>query len=105
MSMPETASIPQIFCEMSIQTFIKIEDVRVKFSRIIDSANVALETIHGFETVSRKLAIVFRPVNEEPLVSAAAWVGEKVCDRCMENSNKAFVVDSQDRAKSVDQWR
>ena len=103
MSMPETAGIPQIFCEMSIQTFIKIEDFRIKFSWIVDCANVALETIHGFKAVDRKLAIVFRPINEEPLVGAAAWIGEKLCDRCMENSNKAFIVNSQDRAKSIDQ--
>lgn len=103
MSMPEMAGIPQVFCKISIQTFIKIEDFRVKFGRVVDSANVALEIIHCFEATDCEFAMIFRFINEEPFISAAAWVGEKFCDRCMENLNTAFIINSQDRAKSVDQ--
>ena len=101
--MPQAARIPQVFWQKFIKTLIEIDDFRVEFRRVIDGAYVLFEVIHGFEAADRKLAIVFRPINEEALISAAVGVCEKIDDRCMENSNDTFIIDPEDRTESTNQ--
>ena len=92
-----------MFWQVFNKTFIKIVDFRVEFRGVVDGTNVLFEVIHGFEAADGKLAIVFRPINEEALIGAAVGVCEKINDRCMENSNDPFIIDPQNGTKSMNE--
>jgi hypothetical protein len=89
---PQTTGVAQVLWEVFFETCVKIKDLRIEFSRVIDCANVALESVHGVETADCEFAIVFISVNEEMCVSAAARAGEKVSDGCVEKPDAFFVI-------------